>query len=387
MKKFCLLLLMAHFVSSSRNLNDILGREEWISIAKEYIKNHKPYKAKIYVPYKPRIVNFTNPFDGDFWDTTTVATNAESTTNPQETTDYFTGEALTTTEKYATEESTTSAADYSTTESSYVTSSTDTLYSTTTAWPEVNSTEAIDATESVAVYSTKTSSPDDATEDSTTETNPDSTEYAESTLIYPDLTTGWLETTTETIQSSTGLQESTTTETIPSTTGWPESTTTLSSEFSEKELMKTTTEIEIKPSTTELPESTTESADSTTEPNESTFALSTDQTTTETAETSTEGLFSTTEAQEYTTSLLEIIATTPGVETTTSYLDGVIDSAKEESSTLSTPFGFNLTTTEIVETQVETTTQRQLNFVEDYVRQRPRKLKYSSDTEPELYWY
>jgi len=119
---------------------------------------------------------------------------------------------------------------------------------------------------------------------------------------------------------------------------------------------------------------------------ESTTEISSDDqnhSTTESLETPTEELLLTTESLETSTSLLEIISTTPGIETTNSYLDTVIDSTEVESST---PSGFHLTT-KINQSEEKTTTPRQPFLVEDYVRQRPRKMKYTSDTEPELYWY
>ncbi|KAH8347170.1 hypothetical protein KR059_006082 [Drosophila kikkawai] len=324
MAKLYLLLLMAHFVISDRNLNQILDRDDWISIAKEYIRNHKPYKFKNYEPYKPRVVNITNSFGGDLWETTDI---------PDETINYSTEPPLL-------PDSTTISGN-----TEFMETTTSGYESSTASWPTTEASEiTTESPETSTLIQTTTASSVYETESTTLES------LVDQVIAEPPETTTEVDlSTTETPEISTSTEEESTTiyftstEPTPSTV-WPWLSTTQPSDITTESIIETTTF-----------ESTTSGS-----------------------------LF-----PETTTSLLDIISTTPGIETTTSYLDTAIDSTEATDFTNeTTPPGLNFTTETQEETTTEsskpTTTTRRANLVEDAIRPKKIKYRYTSDTEPEM---
>ncbi|KAH8247487.1 hypothetical protein KR038_005036 [Drosophila bunnanda] len=334
MRKIYLLLLMAQIVVSSRNFNQILDRDEWINIAKEYIRNHKPYKVKTYEPYKPQIVNITNSFGGEFW---------ESTVSPDPSTEEFStteSTLLPTTTSGDTDymETTTSAfstAIWSTTESSII----------TTESPETST--IIQTTTEQSVFEKETTSLEALVDQAIQEPPETTTEVLLSTTENPEISTS-------TDEGSTPFY-TTSTEPTPST-AWPWFYSTQSSDITTESIISTEPQ-----EMSTLIETTT---------HESTTSSSLEDQTTQTS-----------------TFLLDIISTTPGFETTTTYLS---ESTEETYfTTETTPPGFNFTnqaqeaTTEALK---PTTTTKRAGIVEDAIRPKKRKMKYTSDTEPEISW-
>ncbi|KAH8294016.1 hypothetical protein KR054_007315 [Drosophila jambulina] len=331
MSKIYLLLLMAQLVVSSRNLNQILDRDEWISIAKEYISNHKPYKVKNYEPYKPQVVNLPNSFGGEFW---------ETTISPEVTTT----EGFSTTEPTSVLESTTASGNtdfIETTTSAYESSATETSEITT----EPPST-LIPTTKASSITETESTTLESLVDQIIPEISETTTEILISTTVTPEISTS-------TDGESTFNGEVTSTEATPSTT-WPWFSSTQPSEITTESIISA----EAQEKSTLIETSTTES------------------TTSESPETST--------------SLLDIISTTPGFETTTTYLDTAIESTEAtDFSTETTQPGFNIANqTQEVTTEASkpTTTTKRASIVEDAIRPKKRKMKYTSDTEPEISW-
>ncbi|KAH8338205.1 hypothetical protein KR067_006402 [Drosophila pandora] len=358
MKILFLLLLMAQYMFASNNLNEVLSRDDWISLAKEYIKNHIPYKVKSYKPYKPtlletpsNIINTTTTPLPESTITEIIVTteSPETTTSFESTSTSFPWD--TTTENLLITEPSESTMYMESTTAPYFEYSSTEIYPTTESLE--STTFSIESTTPILLSDTRTNIPETTEFPLTTYTSSDSTTtpFPE----YTELTTNILESTTTAIPEDTSTN-------YPNTSEAPET----SSQIFEITDYTSTTENPF----ADLMESSTPSPETSTTEN----SEITDQPTTESWESTMSDPINTTENPETTSTLLEIIATTPGFDSTT-YLSKIEDNFQTDNPES------NITVTE------PTTTARIANHVEDFKNDKPKKYRYNSDTEPEMYWY
>ncbi|KAH8381534.1 hypothetical protein KR093_007466, partial [Drosophila rubida] len=328
-------------------LNNLVTREDWITLAKYYVSNHKPYQVKKYVPYRPSNSTITTrkPRLPVISSSTQVP---DVTKSPLETStmgnlDAF-GLDSTTTSDQATE---TSTVDFTKVSIMSTTELPSTLLSILSG-----------------IETSTTTSYDDAIDETFKQDNL-SNNTIEISLPYTTTeTTAVFSSTDSDVIASIDVTTEAPISTSPENLKIPESTT--QNFFSSKFSLDETTESS--DSTTQVPMITTEPPLSTTE--NSSFENDTTTIQPTTPESTTERMESTTQDIEQSTTSSELETTTKGNDSTI-HLN-------------ITKVNFN-TEKDSIE-NVSTFTAQGFNFNDDIIRNKLVNITYSTDVMPEIYY-